>query len=121
MLRIDLDRTSGRVLVIRDEVYVIAQPGLELQSGDRVVTREEASAGIRYLQVDEAGEPIAEICDLTVPAAHQLEIGDATDCRSENLMVPVIVSDGTTGSAASPEEEPGGSRWQGQETAEPAQ
>lgn len=98
---IALEQASGRVLVIRDAVYVIAQPGLVLQPGDRVVTREDAEAVIRYRPSDEAGE--AGGCVLAVPPAHQLVIGDATDCASNERLVPVRV-DGAVEGATAPED-----------------
>lgn len=99
---IELERASGRVLVIRDAVYVIAQPGLALQSGDRVVTREGAEALIRYRPADETDAAVAETCTLAVPPAHQLVIGDATDCRSDDRLVPVQV-EGAVDDSTAPE------------------
>lgn len=100
---IELERASGRVLVIRDAVYVIARSGLALQSGDRVVTREEAEAVIRYRPTSDAEETGVMGCELTVPPAHQLVIGDATDCRSDDRLVPVQV-EGAVDDSTAPED-----------------
>ncbi len=75
-----LQQLIGRVLVIREDVYVTGWTGMVLQPGDRIVTMEQAVAEIDYRGSDRSDEPV--ICTLELPESQQLTVGGLGDCRT---------------------------------------
>lgn len=93
-VRISLTEHSGRVLVIRDTAYVVAQPGIEVAAGDRVATMARASAVLNYTALDEQGAETDASCQVTVPANAVLTVTGSNDCASPDLATRVSTEEG---------------------------
>lgn len=76
-----IEMTAGRVLVVRDTVYFVAEPDMLLEPGDRVVTLGNAEAAVQYLRLDEEGFPVSELCRIELPADAILDVEDRRDCE----------------------------------------
>lgn len=73
--------TEGRVLVVRESVYFVAESDMLLEPGDRVVTLGDAEATVQYLLLDESGLPAGELCRIALSADAVLDIEDRRDCE----------------------------------------
>lgn len=77
---VSLARIDGRVLMVRDTVYVDAQPGMRLEVGDQVVTLDGAEAELRYVLLGDQGQEQAEVCRVPVSPDSEFTVTGRTDC-----------------------------------------
>lgn len=75
-----VEQVSGRVLLVRDNVYFEAEPGMDLQPGDRLLSLANASATVQYHQVDAADEVIGELCQVRLEASKEWLVQGREDC-----------------------------------------
>jgi UDP-N-acetylglucosamine 2-epimerase len=74
-------QTTGRVLLVRDSVYFVAEPDMVLQPGDRLLSLAEAHATVQYQLIDAAEAEVGELCQINLVADEELLIQGRQDCN----------------------------------------
>jgi hypothetical protein len=82
-----LEEVHGRVLVIRDTAYFVADVDSELSLGDRIVTMDQAEALLQFTQTDEQGEALGEACQRRLPASAHIILQGYRDCLDDESIV----------------------------------
>jgi len=74
-------QTNGRVLLVRDNVYFVAEPDMVLQPGDRLLSLADARATVQYQLIDTAEAEVGELCQINLVADEELLIQGRQDCN----------------------------------------
>ena len=81
-----LEEINGRILVIREEAYFVANLDTVLQVNDRIVSMGDSEALLQFTQTNERDEPLGEACQLRLPAAAQITLTSYRDCFDEEAV-----------------------------------